>query len=174
MGLGAVFTLAIWGVGCVAPAAPSEESSGVEAEEQALYEDASSSEFEHSTAAEPSEPGLDAQPPELMRPVSLERAEANIEAAGQPLAPECELGGEMADLAMGMAIPPPEEPEDAVATPASAAPSWCNGQACSWCESPTIFSSCFYQFRQAKYSGVHWWDGSANQCYCKASYVGCC
>jgi hypothetical protein len=36
MGLVAVFTLATWGVGCVAPAMPSDESSAAEAEEQAL------------------------------------------------------------------------------------------------------------------------------------------
>jgi hypothetical protein len=36
MGLGAIFTLAAWGVGCVAPAMPSDESSAAQAEEQAL------------------------------------------------------------------------------------------------------------------------------------------
>jgi len=175
MGLGAIFTLAIWGVGCGAPAMPSDESSAAEAQEQTFNESSALSDFEPMAAAEPTEPRYGAQPSELMMPVSLERGEANSEAAGQPLTAGCGDLDEMADPAMGMAIPPPdEEPAGAVATPDSAAPSWCNGQACSWCEKPALFSSCSYQFKQAKYSGVHWWDSGANQCYCKASYAGCC
>lgn len=172
MGFVAVFSLVTWGVGCGAPVTPSDESSAVQEDEQALNMGSTLDDAEPLSGAELAERG--GQPPELMRPVSLERASADVEDLGQPLAAGCGDLDEIADPAIGMAVPPPEDPEDAVATPASAAPSWCNGQACSWCESPAVFSSCFNQFRDAKYSGAHWWDSGANKCYCKASYAGCC
>jgi len=173
MGLGAIFTLAAWGVGCVAPAMPSDDSSAAQAEEQALDVSSIPVDSEPLSDVEPMQPGDGAQPAERMMPVSLERGE--VVTTGQPLAAGCGALDEIVDPAMGMAVSPPEEPESAASTPASAAaPTWCNGQPCSWCESGSIYNSCAWNGKQDKYAGNHWWDSSANKCYCKASFAGCC
>jgi hypothetical protein len=63
MGLGAIFTLAIWGVGCGAPAMPGDESSAAEAQEQTLNESSARSDFEPLAAAEPTEPRYSPEQP---------------------------------------------------------------------------------------------------------------
>ena len=74
---------------------------------------------------------------------------------------------EMDDPASLTSLPAPDGAANAVSAPSSA---WCSGT-CSWCESPALFSECFYKFRQAKYAGNY--KTINNVCYCDGAYAHC-
>jgi hypothetical protein len=94
-----------------------------------------------------------------------DEAEQEDAIAAEPLSVS---GGAPLDQASGM-----EGIDEAADSLASAAPTWCNGQQCGWCESQ-VLSSCTWQLKQVRYNGSLWWDSSKNTCYCKGTLSGCC